>query len=155
MKSFGLYVLLVGLPFLALIGILHIGQRLVPPRSIGGSWELLISSSGSTALLGPCSGLAPAGTSQMRLSQSGPHAEVTLAGNPPIRLALLLSGNSVHATGSSTGKSPSEGCELTLNGEIFGPMGQERMEGRISREDCPECEPMNFTAVRLSGGNAR
>ena len=80
-KSILAYFLLVVPPLGGLLAILHFGQDLEPPRSIGGSWAI-----------DPGCGLG--GT--LKIAQSGPRAEATL---DAAHLSLELDGDHLVGTG--------------------------------------------------------
>lgn len=86
-RSLLAYLLLVVPPFCGLLAILHVGQDLEPPRSIGGSWAV-----------DPACGVS--GT--LKIAQSGPRADGTLEVTHAA-LALELDGD--HLVGSG-------GCRL-------------------------------------------
>ncbi len=83
-KSILAYFLLVVPPLCGLLAILHVGQDLEPPRSIGGTWMI----EGRTCATGT-----------LRVSQSGLRAQATLDAMHA-SVALALDGD--HVVGSGT-----------------------------------------------------
>ncbi len=146
MKTVSLYFLLVGVPFLGLVGILRAGERIVPPHSIGGIWSVEIRYSPQTAV--PCADLDFAGgDAQMTISQSGTRAEVSFADRGETRLSLVLAGDSLRADGTTE----APGCPaapLVLDGRLQPETGRRRMEGILTRPDCADCPMATFVAER-------
>lgn len=95
MKALVHYVFLVGLPVLGVLGVLHIGQNLKAPASVGGNWSLAwdaVPDGGCPAL--------PASTNAASLfiSQSGPHLVMELNSGAKTNLNGVL--DELHITGT-------------------------------------------------------
>ena len=71
MKNVAFYILAVGLPILAIFGLLYLGEGLKAPMSVGGTWA--IESSGACDS-SPIAKASPA----LKISQSGPRLEIEL-----------------------------------------------------------------------------
>jgi hypothetical protein len=85
------YLVLVGLPVAAMVGILRLGERLVPPRAAHGQYSIAFDSAGS----GHCV-LALVADEERRLSiaQSGPKLDVTLGA---VELFGIVDGERLYA----------------------------------------------------------
>jgi hypothetical protein len=71
-----LYIAFVGLPLLALVGILQAGRGMVAPVSIGGRWK--VDSGGKLASAIKCSPTQEADPVVLRIGQSGQHLRMEL-----------------------------------------------------------------------------
>lgn len=118
-KSTLAYLVLVGPPFCGLLAILHCGQELEPPRSVGGTWVIDARPGGGTCAV----------TGTLHVAQSGPHAEATLDAMHAA-LSLDLDGDHLVGTGSC-------GVDARLDGDT--------LTGTLRCADCPATE---FHAVR-------
>ena len=90
-RSILLYLALVGLPVVGVLGILHLGQRLTAPVSVGGAWIVEIAPGSATD---PSCADPPIRSNRpvLTISQSGP------------RLALILNnGGRTNLTGEIRG----------------------------------------------------
>lgn len=88
-----LYAVLVGVPVLGLIGILHFGQRLAAPESIGGLWRVDIDGEP----VGPLAKLLSDDNAGFRISQSGDRFELKPRGSLQTPGAGTLEGRELHA----------------------------------------------------------
>lgn len=147
MRTTLLYIVLVGTPLLGLLLILEAGGRIVPPRSIGGQWELdeaTVRQAGSA-----CPGLTfteepPA----MRISQSGVRAELTFGDRAQTTLSVTLSGDTLRGLGRIAAAGGCPSATLFLDALLSGEEGRERLSGTLRPESCPACPAMPFAATR-------
>ena len=143
------YLVLVGVPLLALLGILRSGERLVPPASVRGSWNV---EADFGALANPaCRGLLSSVKQPfLSISQSGPSLALTL--NNPQRTTLTgtIRNGSV-STGPGT-VSAADRCvdprTLRVVAEVAKQAGQRVLTGTLSLMDCVECAPIPFRATQ-------
>jgi len=84
------YLALVGLPVAAMLGILRVGERLVPPRAVHGEYAVVFDSAGSGHCL---SVLVPDGEKRLSVAQSGPKLDVTFGS---LELFGTLDGDSLY-----------------------------------------------------------
>ncbi|HEX2202804.1 MAG TPA: hypothetical protein VHG91_05890 [Longimicrobium sp.] len=124
MKSFLLYLVLVGLPLAGLFGILHLGNRLQAPPAVGGAWA--VAAAPRAAL-----------PDSLHLSQSGVHLSVAAGG---ARLDGRVGADRVFAS-SAEGAGP---CEAVLEARVDPAAG--RMSGTLALP--PSCAPKAFEAIR-------
>lgn len=151
MKTVLLYSMLVGIPLLGLLVILKAGERIVPPRSIGGDWEL--SMTWSAQRTSACPGLAfEEERPEMHVSQSGTRAEVTFGDRGHTRLSVSLLGDSVWGVGRQTGSGGCPPNTLVLEARIDADPGRDRMNGTLRWEDCESCPAATFVAARQIDG---
>ncbi len=118
----------------------------MPPHSIGGVWSVDVRYTSPPVV--PCSGLDFAdGVTEMTISQSGMRAEASFADRGETRLSLTLAGDSLTATGVVA----APGCpddSLVLAGRLPPETDRRRMEGLLTRPDCPDCPTATFVAER-------
>src|SRR5712691_9738620 len=87
------YILLVGLPLLALAGVLKSGRSLNAPFSVDGAWKL--DAEAAHASTAPCGGfLSSVSNSQISISQSGTSLVIGLGGKTT---TSTLSGKTIKA----------------------------------------------------------
>ena len=150
------YLAFVGVPFLALLGILRFGERLTPPRAAHGQYSVTFDSSGS----GRCvHDMLRDGEQRLHISQSGPKLEMSWGG-------LLLEGsiegdNAQAAAVLGHGSKPGSGSCLTADSMVIAGVLERtteatRLSGQFRMPGCATCAPVPFRAVRLpdhrSGG---
>lgn len=135
MRAVLLYALLVGGPVLGLLGILEAGERLVPPRSVGGSWSVELPRGGARCV---------AATERMVVAQSGARAQVELV---PVGIVIPVEvrGDSV-AGGGPIRSDACPGARLLLAARIS---GENALSGMLALVGCPGCAPVPFEAARL------
>lgn len=148
MKTAAYYLLLVGLPFLGLLAILRVGSGIVPPRAIGGVWDVELA--GDAAPTG-CPGLAFGSDSgEMRVSQSGERATVQLSDAAGTSFSIELREDTL--TGSIPASEP-RGCTrtTTLSARVASEAGGGTMTGELRVADCPDCPTVALRATRRPG----
>ncbi len=144
-KTTVIYLLLVGPPFLGLIGILELGRGLTAPRSIGGEWQLDVASRRQAA--GACPDLVFDKQPTLKVSQSGLRAELVFADKAKTRLSVDLVDDAVAGSGTAAG---APGCDqpLTLEARLTGSGPTAELVGTLARPGCPSCPATRFRAAR-------
>lgn len=149
------YICLVGLPLLALAGVIRAGQHLIAPISVGGAWNLEtdFGSLGS----GPCRTLlAEISQPFFSVSQSGANLVLTL--NNPQKTALPgeLQGRALTIGNRrvQTSENASGGCgnpgTISLAATVAQQGRQRVMTGTLGINGCASCPPVAFRATRQS-----
>jgi hypothetical protein len=142
------YILLVGLPLLALAGVLRSGRSLKAPFSVDGAWKVDAGANHSAAS-GCADLLSSVSTSPLSISQSGTSLVVTL-GNGKTTTGNL-NGKTVRAQFSGTGNPNAADCSdrsLSLTATLD-PLTEPRtINGQISIDGCDTCAPLEFRATR-------
>lgn len=115
-----------GLPVLALLGILDAGRGIAAPPAIGGDWivefkDVRYCPIGVAVLRQPALSISQSGTEAIITVNDGSASAITA-----VVKGTTLSGGSIHAT-------------------ILGKPGEHTMEGRISLDGCT---PAEFRAFR-------
>ena len=134
-KSALLYVILVGLPVLGVLGVLRVGERIVPPAAVSGQWQ--VERGGGTCVV-------PGGT--FSVAQSGEFLHLSIPGRAdlPARLrdgVLSASGGARDGISPGCGQSPVRIRARVGSGE--------RMEGSAGVPGCAGCPLQPFAAVRV------
>src|SRR5208337_142950 len=151
------YSLFVGVPLLALVGILRAGKHLTAPVAVHGDWSV-------QADFGPWQGV-PCGALlinsqplQLRIDQSG--SDLTLTLNDPAKTALpaTLDGLSLSTTfstgqgGTAPGPRPEAGClgsqSLRIQAAVKQHENQRSLEGTFRLDGRASCPPIAFAATR-------
>ena len=151
------YILLVGVPLLALVGILRAGKHLTAPVALRGNWSV-------QADFGPWQGV-PCGAllinSQpllVRIDQSGSNLTLTL--NDPAKTALpaTIDGFSLSTTfsagrgGTAPAPRPDAGClgsqSLRIQAAVKQHEKQRSLAGTFNLDGCASCPPIAFSATR-------
>ena len=150
MRSVLLYLVLVGPPLLGLLAILQAGGRIVPPRSVGGDWELDSTSVDGAAA--SCLGLEPEdGPLVVHVSQSGTRAEVTFRSASPIHVSAALHGDSLIGRGRQGSASACRAGTVGLRARVQGATGREWLRGVLTAGSCTACPVASFVALRRAG----
>jgi hypothetical protein len=118
--------LLVGLPVLALMGILEAGRAVAAPLSIRGEWTLEFDSGATCAR-----DLAALKQPALSISQSGPDVIITLNDGHGSTYPATLDGSALHSA--------------LLVASISGKYPARVLDGRINLAGCA---PAGFHAVR-------
>jgi hypothetical protein len=140
------YVVLVGLPIVALLGVLKSGRHMQAPLSVDGTWKLqtAVERSAWPSCFQSISWLTD---SSLAISQSGPG--LILSSNTAAK--PMASGSiegtairaSIQATGSACGSD-----NLTLIARVDPNSEPRSLTGTLSVEGCTTCSTMSFSAVR-------
>jgi hypothetical protein len=85
------YIVMVGVPVAAMLGILRLGERLEPPRAAHGQYSIAFDSAGSGHCL---SALVADGDSRLNIAQSGPKLDMTFG---PVELFGTIDGDRIYA----------------------------------------------------------
>lgn len=122
--------------------ILHAGQRLRPPPSIGGDW--VITRPGHETC-----GRMPAGQPlELHVSQSGTRAQATFSDPGHTALELELRGTALGGAQSGGG------CRLALDATL--QESSRELDGTLHWRGCPGCADEPFHASRgAQGGRSR
>lgn len=153
MKTLLIYVLLVGAPLLGLLGILRAGERIVPPRHVGGAWAA--EPAVAAALRAACPDLVfPAAGPVLDVSQSGTRAVVTLNDSAATALDARLDGDVLTAV-TEAGSAACGGRGLRLAATLREDPGPASLDGALSVPGCPSCAPAPLRAARLPATPAR
>jgi len=123
MRSVFLYVVLVGLPILGVVAVLRVGERLTPPRSVGGDWT--VEAPDLSAGISDCRpSWWNAGPLVMVIAQSGPDLVVTFPATPDWTLSGTIRGDTLTAAtrgssrqASAIGPGNSADLQLTLDSQ--------------------------------------
>lgn len=145
------YIILVGLPLLALAAVLRSGRNLSAPISVDGTWK--IEDSGLAASQ-PCV-LSTGPNVALQISQSGKSLIVSY-GNAKTADPGRIDGTGVKAVLISDAKDCGPDHSLTLTATVNPQSDPRSLTGTIVASGCSACAPAEFRAVRLprpqSGG---
>lgn len=138
------YILLVGLPLLALAGVLRSGRHLSAPLAVDGTWK--VEAGNSNLANHPCTDISNLLSSPLLISQSGRSLEVSFKGKPAASGSL-----DDKELKSSVSVGNSSGCgngQVTL-AAVVDPKSEPRsLTGQLSFPGCQSCAPVDFRAVR-------
>jgi Kef-type K+ transport system membrane component KefB len=150
------YLGLVGVPLLALFGILRTGMYVTPNTSVGGPWNIETDFSSLANL--PCGSLlASVRQPAFDITQSGQDLTLTLNNSQRTTLPASLDGLTLATT--QTGRDRSElaqgssaGCtdpqSIRVEATVSGQRETRSMTGTMSLNGCTACKPAFFRAVR-------
>lgn len=141
------YILLVGLPLLALVGVLRSGRSLNAPFSVDGAWK--IDAGAVPPLAAPCGDfLSSVSNSPVSISQSGTSLVIGLGGKTTTG---TLAGKTIKAQFAGASNPKANDCSersLALTATLD-PLTEPRtLSGRLSVEGCDSCAPVEFRAVK-------
>lgn len=153
MKTVLIYVLLVGAPLLGLLGILRAGERIGPPRHVGGEWAL--EPAFAAALRAACADLVfPAAGPRLDVSQSGTRAVLTLNDTAATALDARLDGESL-AAATKEGSAACGGRGLRLAATLRPDPRSPQLDGAATVPGCRSCAPVPFRATRGAATSTR
>jgi len=153
MRSVFLYLFLVGVPVLAISGVLRVGQRLQSPIFVGGTW--IVERPWNTDHDSSCGhSLINSDRTVLTISQSGSRLLLTLNdenkttfageirdGTITATMARLASDTSIDAQGVS-------GASIRLHARFERDSGADRLLGALTFHVCPTSTVMSFIAQR-------
>ena len=146
------YVVLVGVPVVAMLGILRLGERLVAPRAAHGQYSVVFDSTGSGHCL---SALVVDQETRLNIAQSGPKLDVTFGA---LELIGTIDGDSVYAAAPTkdnvllraasclTVDTVSVSAALPAKGAT-----DTHLVGSFLFPGCTTCPSVPFRAARLPG----
>ncbi len=139
------YICLVGLPLLALVGVLDVGRKLIAPPSVDGPW--MVEADFRSLAPSPCAGVF--GTLRQPLlliSQSGTHFDFAL------NSATRLGGEGALQGSQLTGSGDISNCAapptFVMTAAVSGQASNRTLDGRFSIPSCVNCTPVSFHAIR-------
>jgi hypothetical protein len=144
LKTTVIYLCLVGPPFAGLVGIIHVGKRITPPRSIGGEWQLDDVSRQEAAE--PCHGIVFEKQPTVKVSQSGLRAEVLFADKARSKLGVEIDDDRIHGSGVAGAGSCDQPVTLEARLDKTGP--EPRIVGTLERRGCSGCPAVHLSAAR-------
>lgn len=144
MKTSLLYLLLVGLPVIALIGVVRIGQQITPPPYVGGLWRAAEATLAQDACNPP--GFT-ASLPEVNVNQSGQVLELSFPNAASAKSRAEMDEGALRATTASA--DPECPASWLLEAR-FGGTEYDRLEGRWTPVGCQACRPRTFIAVRAS-----
>ena len=151
------YILFVGIPLLALVGILRAGKHLTAPVALHGNWSVLADFSPWQGV--PCGALLiNTRPLLLRIDQSG--SDLTLTLNDPARTTLpgIIDGFSLSTTfsagrgGTAPAPRPDAGClgsqSLRIQATVIEHEKQRSLAGTFNLDGCASCPAIAFSATR-------
>lgn len=151
MRHWLAYLVFVGIPLGGLYGVLRVGQRIVAPMAIHGSYAVVPMAPSGFACYAYLLG---GGDSTVTVAQSGRQVTITLGPKREVALIGQLVGARLTAGGIiPPGTTPRHvACP---GGDTIRMTLEARREAQVKRLDatllvagCPECQPIGFSAVR-------
>jgi Kef-type K+ transport system membrane component KefB len=148
------YLGLVGIPLLALMGILRAGAHLNPPVAVGGAWN--VDADLSSLAKSECgASLGDVRQPAFSINQSGSELTVTINTPEKVILAGTVAGLNLDATESKLARQSQAGdseCaesrRVRIAASISGEGDSRTIQGTVSVDNCPGCEAVSFHAVR-------
>lgn len=152
MRSVLLYVLLVGLPALAVSGVLRVGQRLQSPIFVGGSWKVERDSSSDPH--SACGHSLIPDRAVLTISQSGSKLLLRLSDEDGTTFAGEIHDATITATLARAASDASldaqglSGASIQLHATVERENGLDRLLGALTVSDCPTSTVTSFRAKR-------
>ena len=147
------YLLMVGVPFILLLGVLHRGQALKAPADIQGNWQVAVngpSVAGSSCetVLGSLDG------SPMTISQSGSYLTASIH-KEHLTFRGRSEGESLWLESVPRKDSVLNGDMLRLTGAVVDEHGSRVIRGMVLMPRMMDCPPRAFEATSPSGDRGR
>ena len=156
-KIISAYFLFVGLPLLALVGILRAGSHLTPPLAVRGDWFVLADF--SIWRHAPCEAyLTNPFEPSLKITQSDKDIRIELSSTEKVVMVGTINASTlVAASPDAPGKielipMPGAGCpnpkSMRLQAEVKGQGKQRSLTGTFTVDGCTHCPAIAFTAFR-------
>ena len=147
------YICLVGLPLLALVGVLKKGHALAAPFAVDGVWIMETEAIHLSAL--PCGNfLSSVTNAPVLISQSGKTLVLTLNGGS-MSTASVLEVETIKASFTPTGSSTEADCSVdrtfTLTATLDHKSNPRTLIGTLAVDGCARCKPVKFRAASQPG----
>jgi hypothetical protein len=148
------YSLLVGVPFILLLGVLHRGQALKAPADIQGNWQLAVN--GSSAAGSSCETiLRSLDGSPMTITQAGSYLTAGIVNHEHAILQGRSEGRSLWLESVPSKDSVLNGDMLRLTGTVVDEQGDRVIRGMLLMPRMVDCPPQAFEATSPSGDRGR
>lgn len=140
MKSFLLYLLLVGVPVTGIVSLIYAGRDIKPPIHVGGNWQIMPPFSDQSCV----KTLKLPNSPKLKISQSGLYLAIQLD-NETFSGSL----NGVSITGQGKPSASADSCSgLNLTATLTKEADQEKLTGFLELDNCSQCPSIPFTALR-------
>lgn len=136
------YITLVGLPLLALFGVLEAGRSLTAPPAVAGEWAVEFDR--APVAMGCLENLPEP---VLTIAQSGSTLVITLNDSRKTEFAGALQ-NSLFSATASAGDSKCGHAPIRLDVTVSGMLAQRTLHGHFAFDGCAACPPVVFRAVR-------
>ena len=145
MKIAFLYIFLIGMLFIALLGVLQIGKKLKAPVDVSGVWYFNFDS--TTVSNNSCSSLGFSPESpEATIQQSGVY--LTLLVNNPDKIELRGKIESLNLTLTEDSRNANK-CNSVLQANISHTNNnQDELKGILYSPGCKDCPEVRFIATR-------
>ena len=143
MRSIFWYVVFVGVPVLALLGILRLGEGLLAPRAVHGEYAFDVDSSGTIRCVMPPAGGAD---TRMIISQSGTRLELKLMGEKPVTFRGMLAGDTIRAAAARTCLTADSSA---MSATVQRTESETQIVGELELLGCSTCPRVPFRARRI------
>ena len=148
------YLLMVGVPFILLLGVLHRGQALKAPADIQGNWQVAVN--GSSVAGSSCETvLESLDGSPMTISQSGSYLTASIFNKEHLTLRGRSEGGSLWLESVPSKDSVLNGDMLRLTGAVVDEQGSRVIRGMLLMPRMMDCPPRAFEATSPSGDRGR
>ena len=148
------YLLMVGVPFILLLGVLHRGEALKAPADIQGNWQVAVN--GSSVTGSSCETvLELLGGSPMTIFQSGSYLTAGMANQEHFTLRGRSEGESLWLESVPSKDSVLNGDMLRLTGAVVHEQGSRVIRGTLLMPRMTDCPPQAFEATSPSGDRGR
>jgi hypothetical protein len=143
------YVLLVGVPLGALVGVLKHGKTLTAPKSVDGNWQF---QSGLNELgLLPCGLALNPEDAVLNITQSGKNLELSLPNGFHTETSGTIDGMTLKATLMPAIQPKAAGCgndkSVRLVASLDTGVRPRTLSGTVAVDGCLSCSPIGFVAV--------
>ncbi|HZQ25170.1 MAG TPA: hypothetical protein VFA89_20440 [Terriglobales bacterium] len=148
------YILLVGVPIVALLLVLKVGRTIAAPLSVDGTWKVQAEPLDEAANSACLKALESADT--LSISQSGKGLTLALNGGTSSTSSGNIEGTSISGTlraPSSNGSCGGSGT-LILAANVDANADPRSLMGTFTVDGCANCAALRFRAVR-QGGNSK
>lgn len=147
------YLLMVGVPFILLLGVLHRGQALKAPADIQGDWQVAVN--GSSVAGSSCETvLESLDGSPMTISQSGRYLTAGI-NKEHLTLRGRSEGKSLWLESVPSKDSVLNGDMLRLTGAVVDEQDSRVIRGMLLMPRMMDCPPRAFEATSPSGDRGR
>jgi hypothetical protein len=147
------YLCLVGLPVVAVLLIVKLGEGIQALPAVEGSW--VMEAPAQPLPPGECAAFLRGFAGRtLSVSQSGRFLAASWEHQPKTKMRGLLEGSEFTLSSAGRLRDACEGAPLRIDGLVLGAAGKHTLSASLSVPECAECGQLRLVSLSRGGGSA-